>query len=233
MQHLMSDMLKSTLTAGLFILPILALTLRRLRLLLCAILPSAAPVVIALAFMGATGIKLRIGTAMILAIALGLVVDDTIHLLLRFRRREDDGTPPDQVVHRTLMVTGRPCSFSSYILMFGFATMATSQLQAVRDMGIVAAITMLLALAADLLLDPTQYLLTRRQSRHDARASLGWSSRASPKSAPRVPASSSPVATMTAPSTVLSANDIASEMTRTIEVDNPRTHTDREPRHRF
>jgi uncharacterized protein len=161
MQHLMNDMLKSTLTAGVFILPILALTLRRFRLFLCSILPSAAPVVIALAFMGAAGIKLRIGTAMILAIALGLVVDDTIHLLLRFRRGEDDGTPPDQVVHRTLMVTGRPCSFSSYVLVFGFATMATSELHAVRDMGIVAAITMLVALAADLLLDPTQYLLTR------------------------------------------------------------------------
>jgi predicted RND superfamily exporter protein len=104
---------------------------------------------------------LRIGTAMILAIALGLVVDDTIHLLFRLKQENDRGRPPRAAVREVLLRTGRPCSFSSYVLILGFATMATSQFHAIRDMGIVASLTMVIALAADLLFDPSLFLILR------------------------------------------------------------------------
>ena len=45
------------------------------------------PVVLGLAFMGLVGIDLDPGTVMIGAIALGLVVDDSVHFLVRLRRR--------------------------------------------------------------------------------------------------------------------------------------------------
>jgi hypothetical protein len=49
------------------------------------------------------------------------------------------------------------------VLIFGFATMAINQLNAIRDMGIVASLTMALALAADLFFDPSLFLLLRKK----------------------------------------------------------------------
>jgi multidrug efflux pump subunit AcrB len=119
----------------------------------------------ALAIMGTLGIPIRIGTAMILAIALGLVVDDTIHLLFRLHQADAQGSASRDAVRNVLRRTGRPCSFSSYVLIFGFATMAINQLNAIRDMGIVASLTMALALAADLFFDPSLFLLLRKKRR--------------------------------------------------------------------
>jgi predicted RND superfamily exporter protein len=167
MQNLLTDMLTSVVTAALLVLPLVALTVRRRRLFLASILPTVAPVVAALGFMGLTGTTVRVGTAMILAIALGLAVDDTIHLLVRIRQREDRGESRMAAVRETLLRNGRPCSFSSYILIAGFLTMFTGELRAIRDMGMVAAFVLALALVADLLLCPAILLLRRRDREVD------------------------------------------------------------------
>ncbi|HLY82459.1 MAG TPA: MMPL family transporter [Acidimicrobiales bacterium] len=163
MSNLLSDMVKSVLLSLITILPIVAWALRSWRMFLAALIPSAAPLVGALAIMGVLGIPIRIGTAMILAIALGLVVDDTIHLLFRLHQVDTQGSASRDTVREVLRRTGRPCSFSSYVLIFGFATMAINQLNAIRDMGIVASFTMAFALAADLFFDPSLFLLLRKK----------------------------------------------------------------------
>ena len=123
-----------------------------------------------LAFMGLAGITVRIGTAMILAIALGLATDDTIHLSVRVRDRVRRGNDRASAMTATLLRTGRPASFSSYVLIAGFASMMASSLLALRDMGLVAAFTMTFALVADLVLGPALYLLVGhpRRARQDA-----------------------------------------------------------------
>lgn len=163
MRRLLKDLVTSVLAALLLVLPIVWISVRRWRLFLVSILPTVMPIAAALAFMGLAGITVRVGTAMILAIALGLAVDDTIHLLVRIRiAREVDGMSAREAVTATLMRTGRPASFSSYVLTGGFATMLLSEINALRDMGLVAVVTMILALGADLLLGPALFLATER-----------------------------------------------------------------------
>jgi predicted RND superfamily exporter protein len=139
------------------------LAIRDLKLFLAAILPVVLPILAVLGFMGITGITVRIGTAMILAIALGLATDDTIHLSVRIRDRVRTGSDPSSATTATLLRTGRPASFSSYVLIAGFASMTASSLLALKDMGVVAAFTMTFALATDLLLGPAIYLLLARR----------------------------------------------------------------------
>lgn len=163
MQRLSFDMMLSAITALLVILPIMAFAIRDTRLFLAALPATILPVFATLGFMGALGITVRIGTAMILAIALGLAADDTIHLSVRIRDRIRRGSDPKSAVAAALLRTGRPCSFSSYVLIGGFASMLMSSLIALREMGIIAMFTMAFALATDLVLGPALYLLLDRR----------------------------------------------------------------------
>ena len=120
---------------------------------------------------------------MILAIALGLAADDTVHLSVRIRDRVRAGSDPASAVSATLLRTGRPCSFSSYVLIAGFGSMLASSLVALREMGLVAMFTMAFTLASDVVLAPAIYLLLqpkpgrpspspRRRAHRVARCSL-------------------------------------------------------------
>ena len=162
MNRLSLDMMLSGITALLVILPIMWFAIRDRRLFIAAIPPTVIPVFATLGFMGAANISVRIGTAMILAISLGLAADDTIHLSVRIRDRVERGSDPFSAVTATLLRTGRPCSFSSYVLIGGFASMTASSLRALEAMGVVAAFTMTFALATDVVLGPAIYLLLAR-----------------------------------------------------------------------
>ncbi|MEE8306442.1 MAG: MMPL family transporter [Gammaproteobacteria bacterium] len=163
MQQIVADMLRSFLTALLLVLPLLGLVLRRWRLFLLSLLPNLIPTVVALGFMALAGINLRIGTAMILAIALGIAVDDTIHFLIRLRNAVGQMNPAD-AVRDSLNHTGKAIVLTTLVLVVGFLTMLSNELVAIRDMGMVAAVTILAALVADLIVTPALYLVSLRRA---------------------------------------------------------------------
>jgi uncharacterized protein len=165
MRNLLADMLTAVTTAAVFILVVLVVTLRSWRFFSLALIPAITPIVGAIAVMGLLGITLRIGTAMILAIALGLVVDDTIYYLHRLQVETKRGRSPVDAVHQMFARDARSGLLSSLVLITGFATMSINEVSSIRDMGIVAALTMLIAVTADLLFDPAQFLLVSRRWR--------------------------------------------------------------------
>jgi predicted RND superfamily exporter protein len=163
----------SAVTALFVILPIMWFAIGDRRLFLAALPPTILPVVATLGFMGLCHITVRIGTAMILAIALGLAADDTVHLSVRIRDRIRSGCDPQSAVSATLLRTGRPCSFSSYVLIGGFGSMMASSLIALREMGLIAMFTMAFALATDVVLGPALYLLLKPKRVVDPAAAEG------------------------------------------------------------
>lgn len=165
MGRLVTDLVTSFTAACVLVLPLLALILRSLRLFLVGILPNVLPMLFALGFMAWSGLTLRIATAMILAIALGIAVDDTIHLLVRLKRELDDGHRAVAAVRRALSHTGQAILLTTVILVAGFASMSTSEVLGLRDMGIVGSVALIAALVADVLLAPSIYLLLFRESR--------------------------------------------------------------------
>ena len=163
MNRLSRDVMLSAVTALLVILPIMWFGIRDWKLFLAAIPPTVLPIAATLGFMGLAHITVRIGTAMILAIALGLAADDTVHLSVRIRDRVRRGSEVGSAISATLLRTGRPCSFSSYVLIAGFGSMLASSLLALRAMGEIAMFTMAFALATDVVLGPAIYLLLFRR----------------------------------------------------------------------
>lgn len=121
---------------------------------LLALVPNMIPIVINFGIMGWLGVPLNPGTAMVAAIAIGLAVDDTIHLMTRFgiesRRRVDERA----AVRATIRGEAVPVLTTALALGLGFAVFGLSNFRIVAEFGLLAAGTMLYAALADLLLMP-------------------------------------------------------------------------------
>jgi hypothetical protein len=159
MRLLLRDMIVSMATGFTVVLPMLWLALRERRLFIAATFANVLPLLLPLAFMAATGIVLRIGTVVVLAIALGIAVDDTLHIILRLRSCQDGKGDVAAQIDRAMHGTGRAVFFTTLAIVGGFLSMMSNKLLAIHDMGIVAAVTFTGALIADLLVLPAVYAL--------------------------------------------------------------------------
>ena len=121
-------------------------------------IPNVAPMLVTLGYMGVAGINLRTSTALIFSVSLGIAVDDTIHILARYREEYlatgDQGT----AVHNALMGTGRALLFTTFILTCGFGVLSVSDFVAIEQFGKLTAITFVTALLADLFVTPALLL---------------------------------------------------------------------------
>jgi uncharacterized protein len=121
---------------------------------LISLVPNLIPVVFCFGVMGLFGIPLNPGTATVAAIAVGIAIDDTIHLMTRYG--ENCRIEPDQYKASLLTIRGEavPVISTSISLACGFATLLLSDFNIVLQFGVLAASTMIFALLSDLLVAP-------------------------------------------------------------------------------
>lgn len=138
------------------------LVLGSVRLGLLGMIPNLGPIVLTLGVMGAAGIRLDIGTVMIASVVLGLVVDDSIHLLARIQRNlKSPGTDLGSAVDASVREVGRPILVTSSVLVAGFWSLLFASFQPNIYFGLLAGVTILTALLADLILLPAALRLIR------------------------------------------------------------------------
>ena len=165
---LMSDMetylfrtqVESLLVAFVVILLMLGLLLRSPTLALFSMIPNYLPIAGGLGVMAVAGIALDPGTIMIGSVALGLVVDDTVHFMVRLRRGLGD-LPLEDAIDRAMHHTGRPIILTSFVLAGGFATMGFGSFTPNVAFGLVAAAVILMAVVCDLVVLPAALLVLR------------------------------------------------------------------------
>lgn len=144
---------------------LIGVLLRSAGRLAIAVVPNVVPIVWTGGIMGFAGIELSTGTAMIACVVLGLVVDDTIHYLVRFGREREGGASAVEAVRRTTPTLGVSLAISSLVLAAGFAVGALGSFRPAIQFSVLTAITMTTALAADLLLLPALLVLGERGRR--------------------------------------------------------------------
>ena len=133
----------------------LMLVLWSVRVGLLAMVPNLIPIVVTLGLMGWVGVSLNVTTVMIASIALGIAVDDTIHVMVRARAETRvAGGDHDAGVRATLHSVGRAVVFTSVVLSGGFAVLRLASLIPVGHFGLLVSFTMGTALLADLVLTP-------------------------------------------------------------------------------
>lgn len=139
---------------SLLVAVILALVLRSSRMGTAALLPNLLPILATLGLMGWLEIPLSLGTFFVGAIALGVSVNDTIHLLLRYQKLQSQGASGPRALRLTLHQKSVPVLATGGSLAAGCAVACLSELSNIRDSGILLAFAILAASAADLLVTP-------------------------------------------------------------------------------
>jgi hydrophobe/amphiphile efflux-3 (HAE3) family protein len=121
---------------------------------LLSIVPNVLPIVFVLGLMGYAGFGLNIATAIIASIAIGIVVDDTIHYFSHFRDELAICGDPEEATVRALRRVGKALCFSTAILVAGFAIFLFARLGILASYGILSAVAVTAALAGDLFTGP-------------------------------------------------------------------------------
>jgi len=135
-----------------------------LRVGLVIVAVNFVPVALVLGTMGWLDIPLDISTVMIAAIALGIVVDDTIHLVYRYRRERLTGGCVEDCLARAYAEAGLPVLTTTVILSIGFASLIPARFVPTTYFGALSMLTVLVAAIADMILLPALIVIvTRRQ----------------------------------------------------------------------
>ena len=94
-------------TAFLTVFGVIFLVFRSARFGVLAIVANTFPVLAILGFMGWLGITLNIATIMVASVALGVVDDDTIHFINRYRREAEEGATTEEAIETATIHEGR------------------------------------------------------------------------------------------------------------------------------
>jgi len=160
------SMLFGSLFALVLISFILIFALRNWRLGLLSLVPNLVPAATALGFWGYTVGVAGLSVAIVVAITLGIVVDDTVHFLSKYlRARREQNLTPDGAVRFAFSTVGVALWITSITLIAGFAVLSLSGFRVTAEMGMLSAVTIGFALLADfLLLPPLLMYLDERRS---------------------------------------------------------------------
>src|SRR6266571_2269725 len=126
-----------------------------------AILPNVLPIMIFFGVMGWLGILLNLVTSLIAAIALGIAVDSTIHYMARLNLELRGETDQAAALVRTVRTVGVPIVYTTIALFFGFLTFGFSSFVPIQNFGILAGVTMVTSLGANLVLLPALLSTTK------------------------------------------------------------------------
>ena len=165
--------LLGSLSISLILLTVaMAIGLGSLRLSLLAMIPNLLPSLWLYGGLGWSGKPVSVATAMIGCTMLGLIVDNTLHLLHHYRAALA-ALPPTAALQRALDRCGRAMTLSSVVLMLGFLVATTSQLETTVEFALLATVTIGVAWLGSTVLLPT--LLLPRVQPHDGQPHDGAS----------------------------------------------------------
>ncbi len=149
-----AEIQQSLVGLALVVTLVIALLLRSLRLALVALLPNVMPLAVAYAALGVLGIELDPLAAIILCVALGIAVDDSLHLLARFDEERAQGLAPAEALERAVAHSGQAALVTTVALVGGLALNLASSFPPLRLLGGLGAATIALAWVFDVLVLP-------------------------------------------------------------------------------
>jgi predicted RND superfamily exporter protein len=141
------------LTAGIIFVLMAAMFLST-RVGLIAMVPNVFPLFVFFGLMGMTDAELNFGTNIIASIALGVAVDDTIHIMMRLSAAIRTTSDQEHALLETLSTVGKPALYASLVLCLGFLTLCFSTFVPIREFGFLSAATILVGLVGEIALLP-------------------------------------------------------------------------------
>lgn len=147
---------------------ILLLVFRSLPIAGIALIPNLASLGVIYGLMGLLGVPLDAGTVCMGTLALGIAVDDTIHVVDRYRRERARGAAAPAALAETYHHVLPALVYTSVAIALGFLALAFSEFLLTRNLGLVTAVVVAICLVADTTLLPA-VLLGQRGEAPDAK----------------------------------------------------------------
>lgn len=138
--------------AGAVIFLVLLLVLRSVRKALIVLVPNVIPIALMFGSMGLVGVPLDAATACLGGLALGIAVDDSLHVAVVYDRLDASGWA--ERLQGCLRKVLPALCLTTVVVSVGFATLAASSYTLVRNFGAIVSGMVLLCLAADVVLLP-------------------------------------------------------------------------------
>ena len=157
--HISERNIKSSILGALIALGLIAIILgvafRSAKFGALSIIPNLVPTSMSFGIWGLTKGQVDVSNAIVLTMALGIIVDDTVHFLSEYlRARREAGMDAQGSVRQAFATVGPALVVTSFVLVSGFLVLAVSPFAINAGMGLLTAIVLLVALGADLLFLP-------------------------------------------------------------------------------
>ena len=160
--YLVVSQLSSFLTAFITVFAVIFVVFRSARFGILGIVANALPVCAVLGLMGWMNISLNVATIMVASVALGIVDDDTIHFIGRFRREAAAGVGTAAAIELATVHEGRASLTTAIINSLGYGVMLFSAYRPTAWFGGLLALTMVVAFLAEVFVVPAVITLMPR-----------------------------------------------------------------------
>ena len=155
-EFLIDNLMMSLVLAVIVISILMASLFRSWRMMIVAILPNLLPLLMTAGIMGWFGIPVKPSTVLIFSIAFGISVDDTLHLLSRYRQElQINGGRIADAALKAIHETGVSMFYTSVVLFAGFMIFLASNFGGTQALGLLVSITLGFAMFSNLLLLPS------------------------------------------------------------------------------
>ena len=159
-QRNIQSMLKGNAVAIVMIAAIMILALRSTSLGLLSLIPNTVPILMTFGTWALLVGQVGMAAATVTATSLGIVVDDTVHFLSKYvRARREKGYEPPQAIRYAFETVGLAIISTTLILSAGFAVLAASTFRINAEMGLLTALTIVIALVIDFVLLPALLMI--------------------------------------------------------------------------
>jgi hypothetical protein len=145
-----NSMLIGSSVALVLISLVLIIALRSLKIGLLSLVPNLFPAAMAFGIWGYVSGQVGLAIAVVIAMTLGIVVDDTVHFLSKYlRARREHDMDAETATRYAFNTVGTALWVTTVCLVCGFLVLAFSGFKVNSEMGLLSAVTIAIALAAD------------------------------------------------------------------------------------
>ena len=160
--YLVRSQITSFATAFVAVFGVIFLVFRSWRFGLLAMVPNLFPVLAVFGVMGWFEISLNVATVMLASVALGVVDDDTVHFISRYRRETGRGRTSAEAIEAATIYEGRAALTAAVINSCAFGTLTFSEYKPTAWFGELLAVTIVVAFIAEVFVLPATITLLPR-----------------------------------------------------------------------
>jgi len=153
------NMLLGVVASLLIISLILIASFRSVRYGLISVLPNVLPVIVGFGVWGLLQGQINMALAVVASMTIGIIVDDTVHFLLKYKEARMKYRSASRAVHYVFANVGSALFTTTIVLCVGFGVLLFSQLDMNANIGLLTIIVIIAAFVIDFIVLPA-FLVT-------------------------------------------------------------------------